>query len=128
MPPPKKARPTGEQKEMIEQWIKSAVFEADPLNPDPGRVTIRRLNRVEYQNTIRDLVGVDFDTQNEFPPDDTGHGFDNIGDVLTLSPMLLEKYLVAAEKVIAQAVPVVARVAPEQIIPGAQFRSRWRRR
>jgi Protein of unknown function (DUF1592)/Protein of unknown function (DUF1588)/Protein of unknown function (DUF1587)/Protein of unknown function (DUF1585)/Protein of unknown function (DUF1595)/Planctomycete cytochrome C len=122
MPPPKKARPTGEQKEMIEQWIKSAVFEADPLNPDPGRVTLRRLNRVEYQNTIRDLVGVDFDTQNEFPPDDTGHGFDNIGDVLTLSPMLLEKYLVAAEKVIAQAVPVVARVAPEQIIPGAQFR------
>ena len=108
---------------MIAQWIKNAVFEADPLNPDPGRVTIRRLNRVEYQNTIRDLVGVEFDTQGEFPPDDTGHGFDNIGDVLTLSPMLLEKYLVAAEKIIAQAVPVVASVAPEQVIPGAQFRA-----
>src|SRR5580693_4053792 len=77
MPPPKKPRPTGEQKEMIAHWIKSAVFEADPLNPDPGRVTSRRLNRVEYQNTIRDLVGVEFDTQDEFPPDDTGHGFDN---------------------------------------------------
>ena len=123
MPPPKKPRPTAEQKEMIAQWIKNAVFEADPLNPDPGRVTIRRLNRVEYQNTIRDLVGVEFDTPGEFPPDDTGHGFDNIGDVLNLSPMLLEKYLVAAEKIIAQAVPVVARVAPEQVISGAQFRS-----
>jgi mono/diheme cytochrome c family protein len=123
MPPPKKPRPTGEQKEMIAQWIKSAVFEADPLNTDPGRVTMRRLNRVEYQDTIRDLVGVEFDTQDEFPPDDTGHGFDNIGDVLTLSPMLLEKYLVAAEKIIAQAVPVVASVAPEQVIPGSQFRS-----
>jgi mono/diheme cytochrome c family protein len=123
MPPPKKPRPTEEQKEMIAHWIKSAVFEADPLNPDPGRVTMRRLNRVEYQNTIRDLVSVEFDAQGEFPPDDTGHGFDNIGDVLTLSPMLLEKYLVAAEKIIAQAVPVVASVAPEQVIPGAQFRS-----
>jgi mono/diheme cytochrome c family protein len=123
MPPPKKPRPTGEQKEMIAHWIKSAVFEADPLNPDPGRVTMRRLNRVEYQNTIRDLVGVEFDTQDEFPPDDTGHGFDNIGDVLTLSPMLLEKYLVAAEKIIAQAVPVVASVAPEHVVSGSQFRS-----
>ncbi len=62
-------------------------------DPDPGRVTVRRLNRVEYRNTIRDLIGVDYDTTAEFPPDDTGHGFDNIGDVLTLSPLLLEKYL-----------------------------------
>jgi Protein of unknown function (DUF1592)/Protein of unknown function (DUF1588)/Protein of unknown function (DUF1587)/Protein of unknown function (DUF1585)/Protein of unknown function (DUF1595)/Planctomycete cytochrome C len=123
MPPAKKAQPSQVQKELIEHWIKNAVFEIDPLNPDPGRVTLRRLNRVEYQNTIRDLVGVEFDTQGEFPPDDTGHGFDNIGDVLTLSPMLLEKYLVAAEKIIAQAVPVVASVPPEQVIPGAQFRS-----
>jgi hypothetical protein len=123
MPPAKKAQPSKEQKELIEQWIKHSVFLADPLNPDPGRVTLRRLNRVEYQNTIRDLVGVEFDTQNEFPPDDTGHGFDNIGDVLTLSPMLLEKYLVAAEKIIAQAVPVVASVPPERVIPGAQFQN-----
>ena len=52
---------------------------------DPGRVTVRRLNRVEYHNTIRDLLGVDYDTRAEFPPDDTGNGFDNNGDVLTLS-------------------------------------------
>ena len=123
MPPAKKAQPTKAQKELIVQWIKDDVFEIDPLNPDPGRVTIRRLNRVEYQNTIRDLVGVDFDTSDEFPPDDTGYGFDNIGSVLTLSPMLLEKYMVAAEKIIGQAVPIVARVAPEQVIPGSQFRN-----
>ena len=90
--------------------------------PDPGRVTIRRLNRVEYRNTIRDLVGVDFDTTAEFPPDDTGHGFDNIGDVLSLSPLLLEKYLAASKAIVARAVPTVARVPAERTIPGRQFR------
>ncbi len=122
MPPAKKSQPTREQKELIEHWIKQAVFEVDPRNPDPGRVTIRRLNRVEYQNTIRDLVGVDFDALGVFPPDDTGHGFDNIGDVLTLSPMLLEKYLDAAEKIIGQAVPVVSSVAPERVISAVTVR------
>jgi hypothetical protein len=105
MPPAKKLRPSPEQKQEIAQWIKSAVFGIDPANPDPGRVTVRRLNRVEYRNTIRDLMGVDYDTQLEFPPDDTGYGFDTIGDVLTVSPMLLEKYLIAAENIVAQAVP-----------------------
>ena len=121
MPPARKAQPTKEQKQLIAHWIKDDVFEANPLNPDPGRVTIRRLNRVEYQNTIRDLLGVDFDAVGEFPPDDTGHGFDNIGDVLTLSPMLLEKYLVAAEQIISQAVPVSGGVAPEQVVHGWEF-------
>ncbi len=105
MPPATKAQPSLEQKQLITQWIKTSVFAIDPKKPDPGRVTIRRLNRVEYRNTVRDLTGVDYDTQREFPPDDTGHGFDNISDVLTLPPMLLEKYLVAAEKIIGQAVP-----------------------
>ena len=122
MPPVKKTQPTKEQKELIQHWIKQTVFEVDPLNPDPGRVTIRRLNRAEYQNTIRDLMGVEFDTTGAFPPDDTGHGFDNIGDVLTMSPMLLEKYLVAAEKIVSQAVPVVGGVAPEQVVSGREFR------
>jgi hypothetical protein len=90
MPPPQKPQPTAEQKQALAQWIKSKAFAADPQNPDPGRVTIRRLNRVEYRNTVRDLLGVDFETDKEFPPDDAGHGFDNIGDVLTLPPMLLD--------------------------------------
>ena len=63
---------------------------------DPGRVTIRRLNRAEYNNTIRDLLGVDFQPADDFPSDDVGYGFDNIGDVLSMPPILLEKYLSAA--------------------------------
>ncbi len=105
MPPSKKPQPSPEQEREIVQWIKSAVFCIDPANPDPGRVTVRRLNRVEYRNTIRDLMGVKYDTQAEFPPDDTGYGFDTIGDVLTVSPMLLEKYLIAAQKIVDEAVP-----------------------
>src|SRR5579863_4078936 len=66
---------------------------------DPGRVTARRLNRVEYNNTVRDLLAIDFQPAADFPADDSGYGFDNIGDVLSLSPILMEKYLSAAEKI-----------------------------
>ena len=93
MPPSKKPHPNSEQKQAILSWIKADVFKIDPAHPNPGRVTVHRLNRAEYRNTIRDLMGVDFDTDGEFPADDAGFGFDNISDVLTLSPMLLEKYL-----------------------------------
>ena len=99
----------------------ATAFEIDPKNPDPGRVTVRRLNRVEYRNTIRDLMGVDFNADAEFPPDDTGHGFDNIGDVLTLSPLLLEKYIAAARTIVAQAVPTAPRVPAEKRLPGRLF-------
>ena len=105
MPPPKKDRPTPEEKQKILDWIKTVVFQADPQNPDPGRVTVRRLNRVEYRNTVHDLMGVEYDTQQEFPADDAGYGFDNIGDVLTLPPMLLEKYFAAAKEIVEKAVP-----------------------
>jgi mono/diheme cytochrome c family protein len=136
MPPAKKARPSPEQEQAIAQWIKSAVFRVDPANPDPGRVTVRRLNRVEYRNTIRDLIGIDYDTQAEFPPDDTGFGFDTIGDVLTLSPMLLEKYLNAAEKIVAEAVPekkeeakakIYARFFPSEVPAGSKARRAYAR-
>ena len=100
MPPQGEPRPSNDELAAIESWIKTAAFEIDPGNLDPGQVTVRRLNRVEYRNTIRDLVGVDYDTGGEFPADDTGYGFDNIGDVLTLSPLLLEKYLAAAETIV----------------------------
>ena len=66
----------------------------------PGRITVRRLNRAEYNNTIRDLLGIDFRPADDFPSDDVGNGFDNMGDVLTLSPILLEKYLLAAEQIV----------------------------
>ena len=71
---------------------------------DPGRVTLRRLNRAEYNNTIRDLVGVTFSPADDFPSDDVGYGFDNIGDVLSISPLLMEKYLNAAEQIAEKAI------------------------
>ncbi len=122
MPPQKKkARPTPEEQKRLEDWVKYSAFAIDPQNPDPGRVTVRRLNRVEYRNTIRDLMGVDFDTDVEFPPDDTGYGFDDIGDVLTVSPMLLEKYVTAAKTIVDQAVPTVPWVAPQVSVVGTKF-------
>ena len=100
MPPAKrKTQPAEEERALIESWIEQRVFRYDPDNPDPGRVTIRRLNRQEYNNTVRDLLHVDFKPGEEFPPDDTGYGFDTIGDVLTLSPVLLEKYMSAAGRI-----------------------------
>src|SRR5467141_3600540 len=98
MPPEKKPQPTPEERELIAAWIQSEIFKCDCDHPDPGRVTIRRLNRAEYNNTIRDLMGIDFQPAGDFPADDSGYGFDNIGDVLSLSPVLMEKYLAAAEK------------------------------
>ena len=100
MPPEKKPQPTPDERDLITGWIQSAIFHCDCAHPDPGRVTLRRLNRVEYNNTIRDLVGVDFHPADDFPADDIGYGFDNIGDVLSLSPVLLERYLAAAETIV----------------------------
>ncbi len=122
MPPADKPRLSGDELRQLEDWIKYSPFGIDPTDPDPGRVTVRRLNRVEYRNTIRDLLGVDYDANSEFPSDDTGHGFDNNGDVLTLSPMLLEKYLNAANAIISRAVPSVPKVMAEQLIPGKSFK------
>ena len=122
MPPAKKPRPSAEERAKLERWIKYSALEIDPQNPDPGRVTVRRLNRVEYRNTIRDLMGYDFKVEDELPPDDTGYGFDNIGDVLSLSPLLLEKYMQAAEVIAANAVPRVPRVVVEKAIAGADFK------
>jgi mono/diheme cytochrome c family protein len=104
MPPDDEKQPTLVEREKMMAWIDRTVFAVDPANPDPGRVTIRRLNRVEYNNTIRDLVGVDFQPADDFPADDSGYGFDNVGDVLSLPPVLFERYLAAAEKVMSLAI------------------------
>ena len=104
MPAGKGAKPTLKEREEMVAWIEKAAYNLDPNKRDPGRVTLRRLNRAEYNNTVRDLLGVDFNPADDFPSDDVGYGFDNIGDVLSLPPVLLEKYLRAAEKVAAAAV------------------------
>lgn len=100
MPPEDETQPDPQQVTAFLEHL-AAVFDyADRhAKPDPGRVTMRRLNRTEYKNTVRDLLGADFNPTEGFPADDVGHGFDNIGDVLTLSPLLMERYLDAAETI-----------------------------
>ncbi|HEX3134296.1 MAG TPA: DUF1587 domain-containing protein, partial [Planctomycetota bacterium] len=98
-------QPTDAERGKIIAWVKSL---AATDTPDPGRVTVRRLNRLEYNNTIRDLVGVDFKPAEDFPEDDVGNGFDNIGDVLSLPPLLMEKYLIAADAVLEHAIVLEA--------------------
>ena len=111
MPPPHAPQPSQKERELISGWIDSTLSQADCALEDPGRVTMRRLNRVEYNNTIRDLVGLDLKPADSFPSDDVGYGFDNIGDVLSISPILMEKYLSAAEKV-AEAAITLPGAAP----------------
>lgn len=121
MPPLDEPKLPPDLKDKLAQWIKREALGLDPRLPDPGHVIVRRLNRVEYRNTVRDLLGVHFNTEQEFPPDDTGHGFDNLGEVLTISPMLLEKYLDAAQAIVAEAVPSEPWVVAETVIRGREF-------
>lgn len=107
MPPAESPQPTADEKARLLDYLEGALFRIDCSKVmDPGRVTIRRLNRVEYNNTIRDLLGVAVRPADDFPSDDVGYGFDNIGDVLSLPPLLMEKYLDAAEKIAAEAIVV----------------------
>jgi mono/diheme cytochrome c family protein len=103
MPP--KGMPRPAQMDSVIQYLQDEFEKADrSLKPDPGRVTARRLNRAEYSNTIRDLLGVEFHAEQNFPTDDLGNGFDNIGDVLTISPVLMDRYLAAAGRIASRAV------------------------
>ncbi|MBI3209142.1 MAG: DUF1592 domain-containing protein [Candidatus Solibacter usitatus] len=105
MPPKGVPRPPVPEMNAFVKVIEDEWLRADRnVKPDPGRVTARRLNRYEYTNTIRDLLAVDYRADKEFPTDDSGYGFDNIGDVLTISPLLMEKYITAAERIAARAI------------------------
>jgi hypothetical protein len=100
MPPEEVAQPPRAEVDRAIGSIKAMLSRDDcGKPPNPGRVTIRRLNRAEYNNTIRDLFGVDDRPADDFPADDVGYGFDNVGDVLSLPPLLMERYLTAAERV-----------------------------
>jgi uncharacterized protein DUF1592/uncharacterized protein DUF1588/uncharacterized protein DUF1587/uncharacterized protein DUF1585/uncharacterized protein DUF1595 len=100
MPPKGLPRPKAEDIAAVTGWIEEQFSVADQnMKPDPGHLTAHRLNRAEYNNTIRDLLAVQFKPAADFPADDSGYGFDNIGDVLTVSPVLTEKYLASAEKI-----------------------------
>lgn len=104
MPPEDMEQPKPGETTAVVDWIeKTLKTQAYQGKPNPGRVTLRRLNRIEYGNTIRDLLGVKFNALERLPADDVGYGFDNIGDVLSLPPLLMEKYLDAAEEIAAKA-------------------------
>ena len=117
MPPPGSERPPVEQVAAVRAWVETEYARLDRLaKPNPGRVTARRLNRYEYNNTILDLLGVDFHPADDFPADDSGYGFDSIGDVLTVSPALLQKYLHAAETIASTVTTVDQRKVQPTVV------------
>ena len=130
MPPTEKGPLGEEERGRLLAWIERDVFKLDPRNPDPGHVVIRRLNRQEYRNSIRELLGeVSIDPAAGLPPDDTGYGFDNIGAVLSMSPDLLEKYVMAADRVLGKVIrtrapePPTVAFEPEKDFRGIQHAS-----
>ena len=113
MPPPGMPRPKQDDINLVMKWMEGSLARADAnAKPDPGRVTAHRLNRTEYDNTVRDLLGFDIHPSDDFPQDDSGYGFDNIGDVLSLSPVLMERYMNAADKLVRTAL-----YGPEKLKP-----------
>lgn len=118
MPPADEARPGADDRRRMMAFVERDAFGLDPSRPDPGHVVLRRLNRSEYAHAIRDLTGLDLDPADELPTDDSGYGFDTIGEVLSMSPLLVEKYLAVATRV-GEAVGDEAQAAdgryPEQV-------------
>ena len=96
MPPPGATRPAASQLDGLAHFLEASLDRAAAAKPRPGRTTIHRLNRAEYANAIRDLLGLEIDGASLLPPDDESSGFDNIADVLTMSPSLMERYLSAS--------------------------------
>jgi len=92
-------RPPKEQMAAFDNWLAKTLDANGAAHPDPGRATVRRMNRVEYANAVRDLLGLNVDFSKELPVDDTGYGFDNIADILTVSPTLMDRYMTVAGKI-----------------------------
>lgn len=104
MPPPGLPRPSPAERKQFTEWLEGQLDDAAAADPNPGHPTIHRLNRNEYSNAVRDLLSLDTSAGETLPVDDSGYGFDNIGDVLSLSPVLLERYMSVARNVAAIAV------------------------
>jgi hypothetical protein len=100
MPPVGRPRPDATAYSRFTSWLETELDRASAAQPNPGRIpTFHRLNRVEYQNAIRDILGLEIDTTSLLPGDDAAFGFDNIGEMLTVSPDLLDRYLSAANRI-----------------------------
>jgi hypothetical protein len=104
MPPPKLPRPTPAAATAFTTWLETELDRAAAAHPNPGRPAIHRLNRAEYGNAVRDLLGIHLNTSSLLPVDDSGYGFDNVADVLSVSPALLERYMSVARLVSRRAV------------------------
>ena len=104
MPPQGKPKPDDATRKSMASWLETNLDRAAALKPNPGRPLLRRLNRSEYANAIRDLLALEVDAATLLPPDDSGYGFDNNADILGISPVLLERYLSAAGSISALAV------------------------
>ncbi len=128
MPPPeRKTRPSQAEIEALQGQVKGLLGQAvAQAKVDPGKVTVRRLNRTEYNNTIRDLCYVDGNFSVDFPADDTGYGFDNIGDVLTFSPVHLERFIAAAKVVAERAMPTAEQKLDVLNVDGYNMQPRGR--
>ena len=116
MPPAGRKAPTDAQRERLVEWIYNSVMTTDG-KPDPGPFMVRRLNNREYANTIRDLLYLPptFDVTTDFPADERGDGFDNNAGTLTISPLLVERYLAAAEKATVAALGLDPRTAAPRV-------------
>lgn len=119
MPPEDKPQPTAHERLTVSQWVEDAAdYYPEDAEPDPGWYTIHRLNRSEYRNTMRDLLGIDpayHDLAEQLPSDDTGYGFDNIADVLSMSPLQLEMFLQSAERAIELSLGAGEPPAPKTV-------------
>lgn len=135
MPPADEMQPTFEERRKIVDWVARTRLGVDPAAPDPGRVTIRRLNRMEYEHTVTDLFGVELRSEGVYssdssvatkrlrdmlPPDDKAFGFDNIGDFQSLSPALLEQYFEIAGFIVGEVVSTDGPSFPERELDGLQ--------
>ena len=124
MPPPGAPRPEASDVAPFVDWLEADLDRAARLDPNPGRPALHRLNRTEYSNAIRDLLAVDIKPGAALPVDDSGYGFDNIGEVLTLSPALLEKYMSVSRRVSRLAVgDPAAKPSEERFQPRRMGRS-----
>ena len=100
MPPAGMPRPSANAGKAFAAYLETELDRAAALHPNPGRPTAHRLNRNEYSNAVRDVLGLDVNLGETLPVDDSGYGFDNIADVLSLSPVLVERYIASARKVV----------------------------
>ncbi|MEQ1896733.1 MAG: DUF1592 domain-containing protein [Vicinamibacterales bacterium] len=112
MPPMGARRPDGVQVDAAATALERALDRAAAASPNPGRVVLHRLNRAEYVNAVRDLLALDVDARETLPADGSGFGFDNIADVLTVSPGLFDRYLSAARRIARDAVGDPTTVRP----------------